>query len=218
MNEQLTPDMQQHVEVLHRYICAMESGDIDTLTAVLSEAEQDHVLERMILEINEVYQHVDHTTVQPADVATVQQLLNAMPVMRAGSSMAPTSGRGQAPPLPGSGEARPSRTTVGAGLVPALHGAHHQAPKVLKPTTQVLPPRKIASQKWYHRRRNWMVAAVAAALIMLVLLPDSGALANQILSFFRVQYFQPVQVTKQDLTTLSSLPIPGLDDLGTVQI
>ena len=224
MNEQLTPDMQQHVEVLHRYICAMESGDIDSMTAVLSEAEQDHVLERMILEVNEVYQHEDQTTVQPADVALVQQLLNTMPAVRAArteeipvQSLArndsPAQGDRKGSPLP--------HVALNTTSEPAevLSTAYHQAPlKVLKATTQVLPARKIASQKWYYRRRNWMVAAVAAVLIALVLLPNSGALANQILSFFRVQYFQPVQVTKQDLTTLSSLPIPGLDDLGTVQI
>jgi hypothetical protein len=50
------------------------------------------------------------------------------------------------------------------------------------------------------------------------LLPNSGAFANQLLSLFRVQHFQPVQVTNQDLKTLSSRPIPDLVDLGAVQI
>src|SRR5947208_2050502 len=43
-------------------------------------------------------------------------------------------------------------------------------------------------------------------------------LANQLLSLFRVQQFQPVQVTKQDVQTLSSRPIPTFQDMGTLQI
>src|SRR5258708_2591910 len=82
MDEQLTPGMQQRVQVLQRYMRAMERGDVDTITTVLNEAEQDQALERMILEINEVYQYEDQALVQPADVALARQmLLNAVPAM-----------------------------------------------------------------------------------------------------------------------------------------
>lgn len=165
MNEQLTPAMLRRAEALRRYICAMESSDIDTLASVLSEAEHDHALEHMILEANDVYQQEDHTA---EALSTTNQALKVLPTRKA--------------------------------------------------TTQVLPARKTLAQKWYHTHRNWLVTAVAAALIILVLLPNSGALANQILSLFRVQHFQTVQVTQQDLKTLFSRPIPQLEDLGTLQI
>jgi hypothetical protein len=63
-----------------------------------------------------------------------------------------------------------------------------------------------------------MLAAIAAVLVAVLLLPNSGALANQILSLFRVQQFQPIQVTKQEVQTLSTRPIPTFEDLGTLQI
>ncbi len=220
MNEQLTPNMRR-VQVLHRYMCAMESGDVDTIATVLSEAEHDHALERMILEVNEVYQHEDQTIAQPADVALVQQLLlNTIPAVRADRTE-------ETPVQSLNRKDSPVYTPSYAVLDPASESAdafsttNLQVLKALparKATTQVLPARKIAPQKWYRTRRNWIIGAVAAVLIALVLLPNSGALADQILSLFRVQHFQPVQVTKQDLKTLSSRPIPGLEDLGAVQI
>src|SRR5258708_19709154 len=83
MNEPLTPAVQQRIQILHRYMCAMESGDVDTIATVLSQAEQDDALEHMILEANEVYQREDQTIVRPADVALAQQLLfTTIPALR----------------------------------------------------------------------------------------------------------------------------------------
>ena len=83
MNERLTPDTQRHMQVLQRYMLAMESGDIDSMAIVLREAEQDRALENMILEVNDFYQQEDHTIAEPADVTLVQQhLLNTIPAMR----------------------------------------------------------------------------------------------------------------------------------------
>src|SRR5579885_2210892 len=62
------------------------------------------------------------------------------------------------------------------------------------------------------------LAAGAAVLIVLILVPNGGALASQFLSLFRVQHFQTVQVTKQDIQTLASRPIPSFEDLGTLQV
>ncbi len=196
MNEQLTPAMQRRTQVLQRYICAMESGDADSIIAVLSEAEQDQALERMILEINEVYQHEDYTVAQAADISMIQQILLAA--------------------IPGAGIAEIKE----AGLPPqdAIHLTQTAAPGTRRATVQVLPARRVAPRKWYRAPRGWMVAAIAAVLIVLVLLPNSGALASQFLSLFRVQHFQTVQVTKQDIQTLSSRPIPSLQDLGTLQV
>lgn len=197
MNEQLTPAMQWRTQVLQRYLCAMESGDVDTIATVLSEAEQDQALERMILEINEVYQFEDHTLVQPADIAMIQQQLfpNTLPSQVVLN------------------EAPEPVEVSGAAARPAL-----KALPVRRATTQVLPARKVAPRKWYRAPRSWMVAAIAAVLIVLVLVPNSSVLANQFLALFRVQHFQTVQVTKQDMQTLSSRPIPSLQDLGTLTV
>ncbi len=213
MNEQLTPDTQRHIQVLQRYMLAMESGDVDSMAIVLREAGQDRALERMILEVNDFYQQEDHTLAEPADVALVQQLLlKAIPAMRtAGTEEVPLQAQDKKENMvyavPHSNLDRDSEPAETLKTMPSR-----------KVPTQVLPPRKIAPQKWYRSRRNQLVAAIAAILVALLLLPNSAALANQLLSLFRVQQFQPVQVTKQDVQTLSSRPIPTFEDMGTLQI
>jgi hypothetical protein len=175
----------------------------------------------MILEVNDFYQQEDHTLAEPVDVTQVQQLLlNTIPATREVGTMwasARSSGRNDSLAY------TQAHNVLDAASEPAeaLGTTNHQVRKIIptrKAPTQVLPARKIAPQKWYRNRRNWIVAAIAAILVAVILLPNSGALANQFLSFFRVQHFQPVQVTKQDVQTLSSRPIPTFDDLGTLQI
>jgi hypothetical protein len=213
MNEQLTPDAQRHIQVLQRYMLAMESGDVDSLASILNEAEQDRTLERMILEVNDVYQQEDLTLADPADIAQVQQLLiHTIPAMRAaGTEEMPVQSQNRKDnriyELPYTNLQRDSGPVEAIQTMPAR-----------KAPTQVLPPKKIAPQKWYRSRRNWLVAAIAAILVALLLLPNSSALANQLLSLFSVQQFQPVQVTKQDVQKLSSRPIPTFKDMGTLQI
>jgi hypothetical protein len=221
MNEPLTSAVQQRVQVLHRYMCAMESGDVDTIATVLRQAEHDDALEHMILEVNEVYQQEDHTIVRPADVALAQQhLFTAIPALRAaGTEGRPKQSLNGKESLVDTQSHPVLDTTSGPAEAPGT--SHQQVLKALPARTaptQILPAPKIAPQNWYRTRRNWMVAAVAAVLVVLLILPGGGALANQILALFRVQQFQPVQVTKQDVQTLSSRPIPSLEDLGTVQI
>src|SRR5438876_8835501 len=140
MNEQLTPGMQRRVQELQRYLCAMETGDVNTLCTVLSEAEHDHELERMILEVNAFYQDEDSTTASPADVALAQQLLlNALSTIRTEEI---------------------SVQSLNEQVV---------SPSTRKATTQVLPAKKLTPQKWYRTRRNRIVAAVAAVLLVLML-------------------------------------------------
>jgi hypothetical protein len=57
MNGRATERARQLVreKALYRYSSALEHGDFEAVSAVLGEAEQDAVLERMLLEINEVY-------------------------------------------------------------------------------------------------------------------------------------------------------------------
>src|SRR5215472_10761264 len=77
MKELLATRIQQRVEMLYRYTHAMESGDTDIIAVILEEAQHDSVLERMILEVNEVYQIEDRTVAHPDDVATAQEMLLA---------------------------------------------------------------------------------------------------------------------------------------------
>ncbi len=195
MNEQLTPDVQRQLQVLQRYMLAMEKGDIDTIANILHEAERDRSIENMVLAVNDFYQQEDHTTVDATDVMAIQQLL-----------------RTTIPATQNLEETVPERTAT------SLHQLPSTTSQVKKAPTQVLPSRKLAPQKWYRSRRNWLLAAIAAALVALLLLPNSGALASQFLALFSIQQFQPVQVTKQDVQSLSSRPIPTFEDLGTLHI
>jgi hypothetical protein len=221
MNEQLTPDGQRHFQVLERYMLAMESGDVDSMAIVLHEAEQDRALERMILEVNDFYQQEDHTLVEPADVALAQQLLlNTIPAMREKETTGTYTQSSDSKDSPVYTQSRVMLETV-TEHEEKQNTLHQQTGKGLQARrgpTQVLPSKKIAPQKWYQNRRNWMVAAIAAILVALLLLPNSGALANQLLSLFSVQQFQSVKVTKQEVQILSSRPIPTFNDLGTLQV
>jgi hypothetical protein len=222
MNERLTPDTQRHIQVLQRYMLAMESGDIDSMAVVLREAEQDRALENMILEVNDFYQQEDHTIAEPADVMQVhQRLLKTIPAMRENESSLRVSAQ--------SSESYVNPVYTQKGMMQETVSEPEKTPdtrypqtitrsQAKKAPTQVLPSRKIAPQKWYKTRRNWLLAAVAAVMAALLLFSNNGALANQFLSLFRVQLFQPVQVTKQDVQVLSSRPIPTFDDMGTLQI
>ncbi len=222
MNEQLTPDAQRHLHVLQRYMLAMESGDMDSMAIVLHEAEQDRALENMLLEVSDFYQQEDHTTPKAADVTLAQQLLlNTIAAKRENETSLGVTAQSS------SSKVNPIYTQTQGMLetepdpkktTDTIHQLTSTRSQAKKAPTQVLPSRKIAPQKWYQTRRNWLLAAIAAVLVALLLLPNSGALANQLLSLFRVQQFQPVQVTKQDVQTLSSRPIPTFQDMGTLQI
>ena len=209
MNEQLTPDAQRHLQVLQRYMLAMESGDIDSMALVLREAERDPALEKMILEVNNFYQQEDHTNADTVDVMQAQQLLH--------NARAATS-QNAVPAFSSESIEIPESVSDPEMAPDTIHSLVNSGSQAKKAPTQVLPSRKIAPQKWYQTRRNWFLAAIAAILVALLLLPNSGALASQLLSLFSIQQFQPVQVTKQDVQSLSSRPIPTLQDLGTLQI
>src|SRR5690348_13167446 len=75
MKEQLEQKIQQRINSLHRYTTAMEHGDLDTMTIILEAAQYDPILERMIVEVNEVYQIADRTVVHPDDVVAAQEML-----------------------------------------------------------------------------------------------------------------------------------------------
>jgi hypothetical protein len=222
MHEQLTPDAQRHIQVLQRYMLAMESGDIDSMAIVLREAEQDRTLENMLLEVNDFYQHEDHTIVEAADITLAQQLLlHTIPVRRENETSLGASthtSSSKVNPIYTQTQGMLESVSEPEKTPDTIHQLANTRSQAKKAPTQVLPSRKFAPQKWYQIRRNWLLGAIAALLVALLLLPNSGALANQLLALFRVQQFQPVQVTKQDVQSLSSRPIPTFQDMGTLQI
>ena len=222
MNEQLTPDAQRHLQVLQRYMLAMESGDMDSMAIVLREAEQDRTLENMLFEVNDFYQQEDHTIAEAADITLAQQFLHStIPALRDNESSvvaAAHSPSNNVNPMYIQPEGMLETVSEPEKTPDTIYQLTNTKSQAKKAPTQVLPSRKIAPQKWYQTRRNWLLGAIAAVLVAVLLLPNSGALANQLLALFRVQQFQPVQVTKQDVQSLSSRPIPTFQDMGTLQI
>jgi len=218
--EQITSRLQ----ALHRYTCAMESGDIEMLALILHEAEHDPALERMMLELNEVYQQEELIDVQPADIARFQRLLYDTEMVYqttlAEDCLQPSRYDFYHTVPANVLVVKQSQVHIGdSQTVSSVSPTPKGALSVLPPkrmTTQVFTPRKLVPRKWYQLRRNWFVAALAACLITLLFLPSTGALAQQFLSIFRIQQFQVVQVTKQDLSQLKNTAMPTLNDLGTV--
>src|SRR5579884_2693301 len=166
MKEQVQTQLQQRIQALYRYTNALENNDQDTIAEVLSEAQQDQVLERMILEVNEVYQIEDRAVAHPDDVASAQDMLLEL--------------------FPETSIDQPEEESAVAQPPVAVAQTSSSQPSSL---------RYLPQQKWYRTRRSWLLAAVAAILIVLIVTPGSGAMASQFLSLFRVQQFQPVQTT-----------------------
>lgn len=81
-------------------------------------------------------------------------------------------------------------------------------------TLNVLTSNVVRRRAWYRRPRTWVATVAAAVILAIILLPNAGALADQFLALFRVQQFQPVTISPQDLRTQQ---MPGLQYFGTVQ-
>jgi hypothetical protein len=90
-------------------------------------------------------------------------------------------------------------------------GFEVERPKTLNTLTANMAGR----QRWYRRPRSWVAAVAAAVIIAVIVLPNAGVLADQFLSLFRVQQFQPVTINPQDFR---SQPLPGLQDFGTAKL
>ncbi|MBV9711959.1 MAG: hypothetical protein JO011_13725 [Ktedonobacteraceae bacterium] len=206
------PLVQHRIQTLRRYMSALECGDADTIAAVLEDAGQDRGLERMILEVNAVYQHEDSTIVRAADAAAAQQKLLKLADQ--------TIGREEMQNYSLHNEENPAHAALHTTQADSSNNTNSPTAKKLqgrKFATPVFPAKMVASQKWYSSRKGWIAASAAAVLIAILLLPGTSALANQFLSLFTVKNFQPVQVTNQDVVALSQYSAPRIDDLGNVQ-
>jgi hypothetical protein len=237
MKELLETRIQQRIEMLYRYTNAMERGDTDIIAVVLEEAQHDSVLERMILEVNEVYQIEDRTVAHPDDVVTAQEmLLTAFAEHTADGTDAPSSpnivehgdveteqnhlvGTGQAQGI-GSAQGTIPTVPVREMVAHADRKTHNIPPTRLRTGASSVPTfhpgKMVFPGKWYRSRASWLTGAVAAILIALLLLPGTGALADQFLSLFRVQQFQPVPTVERPDQLLDDVA-HLLRNFGTVQ-
>jgi hypothetical protein len=235
MKELLATRVRQRIEMLYRYTNAMECGDTDIIAVVLAEAQHDSVLERMILEVNEVYQIEDRTVAHPDDVATAQEMLLATFAEHTAdgtnvpsiSDVETGSAQGTIPTTPvretvayadrtGHNEP-PTPFRTGASPVPTLRvGEPLRVGKVSPMSEPLHVGESIRQRRWYRSRASWLTGAVAAILIALLLLPGTGALADQFLSLFRVQQFQPVSTVERPDQLLSDVAYL-LRNFGTVQ-
>ncbi len=197
MREQIKVSIQQRIHALYRYVQAMEHGDDETLTAVLLEAQHDEVLERMLLEVNEVYQIEDRTVVHPDDVLQAQEML-----LTVFSDVV----------------VEPQDERAVQATAPAQREQHRLTDSALPVASQANSIRRITERQQLKPRRSrvrWYMAAVAALLLALVLFPATG-LATQFLSLFRVQQLQPVQTIERPEALARNL-YTLLRNFGTIE-
>jgi hypothetical protein len=199
MSEQWTTRLQQRTRALYRYMHAMERGDANTISAMLYEAERDQVLERMIMETNEVYQIEDRTVAHADDIEIVQLMLADM--IPAPLPITQTATHQQQPKL-----SLPVTNTT-THTTPVRDTKIQQNGVFIRKHRQV--PGRTSIKKVVTSRYSWLVAA-AATLLILMMLPATSALANQFLALFRIQQLQPVSIDSQEsaqalFTTLQSI-------------
>ena len=80
----------------------------------------------------------------------------------------------------------------------------------------VFPARVATKQKWYRSPKSWMTAIAAVVLLSIVLLQSNSAAASQFLSFFRIQQFKPITVSRNESAALSKYSTPTINDLGSM--
>ncbi len=66
---------QPYAQAIHRYMVALEHGDIEGVAMILHEAEQDAVLEQMLLGTNTTYQKNEHITINSSEMRQAQVIL-----------------------------------------------------------------------------------------------------------------------------------------------
>ncbi len=75
MHDALNALNEQRIQALHSYVVALSQADLDTVARILQEAEQDSVLERMLLELHAAEAQGMRTPVALKDVQTIKKAL-----------------------------------------------------------------------------------------------------------------------------------------------
>ncbi len=200
MSEQWTTRLQQRMAALYRYTQAMENGDVETISAVLSEAEQDRVLERMILEMNEGYQIEDRTVVHADDIETVQSMLR---------EMTPTL-----PLIPAIKD-----QSIQSKNLAKSSARKNQKNQAVPQNESVIPgheQKRLSIKKLIRSRYSWFAVA-AAILLILISFPATNVLADKFLALFRVQQFQPVNIDSQQSAQTLFTTLQNIGDLQPQQ-
>ncbi|MBA2680197.1 MAG: hypothetical protein H0U76_17595 [Ktedonobacteraceae bacterium] len=192
MSEQWTSCLQKRTTALYRYTRAMDCQDAETISKVLSQAEHDPVLERMLLEVNEGYQIEDRTVAHSYDVEAVQHMLREMM-----PTLLTTPDALQ--------QNQPIRFTPTSGTP--------STPKSQQKENEIQRPGRLFIKKWLRSRYSWLAIA-AVFMVILISLPTTNVLADQFLALFRVQQFQPVSIdSQQSVETL----LTTLQNIGDIQ-
>ncbi|MHB8599507.1 MAG: hypothetical protein ACYDER_22175 [Ktedonobacteraceae bacterium] len=218
MNEDLTPGMQRHAQHLYRYIATLESGDSETILVMLQEAERDPALERLILEVNTMYQLEDGTSITPNEVRDVQQFLHsyslsdqlvdkAIPVMTTENEQMNGRNFKETLPLPLPQQQKSARERIDRDMKTI-------SSKEAKITPSVLPfengrNRKRPSTNARLRRLSSFVQMLAAVLVVIVLI--AGFLLVGVLHF-KMQSSTANTGKLNGTWRLISNPNPGVTD------
>lgn len=64
-------------KAVYRYMTALDSGDVDTIAAILHEAERDPALQQMILEVQDFYQNEDSIIITSDEILHAQVRMSA---------------------------------------------------------------------------------------------------------------------------------------------
>ncbi|HEY6542028.1 MAG TPA: PQQ-binding-like beta-propeller repeat protein [Ktedonobacteraceae bacterium] len=79
MSNRLDPQESRLLHILYLYIQALDAGNLETVARIMSEAEYDDTLGHMLLEINEVYQEADASSISSSEIEYIQDFL--LPLM-----------------------------------------------------------------------------------------------------------------------------------------
>ncbi|HEX7734426.1 MAG TPA: hypothetical protein VF458_06180 [Ktedonobacteraceae bacterium] len=188
MNKQEKTRVQERVQALYRYASAMEQGQSEVVSAVLAEAQQDATLERMVLELNEVYQIEDRSVAHPDDIAQAHEMLLDVFAGSAGALSGATTSQA----------ASATNGVLAASLDTAETGAEMLARRTGPASSQATPialarrPRTLARSQMLQWRRSRAAALVAVALLAILIVPVLSAFAPQFLALFRPQQFTSI--------------------------
>ncbi len=79
---------ERRIQALHTYVVALSQADLDTVARILQEAEQDAVLERMLLELHAAEAQGMRTPVALKDVQAIKKTLQTYALLEAHSTTA----------------------------------------------------------------------------------------------------------------------------------
>lgn len=84
---------ERRIQALHHYVIALAHGDLDGVARILQEAEQDSVLERMLLELHTAEAQRMRPSVALKEVQTIKKALQTYALLEAHSVTAEQSSR-----------------------------------------------------------------------------------------------------------------------------